>query len=870
MRSAALGWPVAVFAPGEAAPCLPALIVPATWSIEAAELVIVPEGPPSPNPAFLAAVTRATRWKAGDLLDRLFPEGEPEDLGPVSDRMRLALATIGGAELRPAGLAAVLDLRQDGLANVMAMVLPDDSTFTKGAAEDLEAMRDWSPDAIGGTALAALGGGSAPGAPALPLLPHLALTEAQAEAAEGALARGFTVIHGPPGTGKSQVIVALAVSALLKGRSVLVAARNHQALDEIEQRVGALVGQAPVLVRARDREGERNTGLAEALQDVIALPPRAPPQPGGGSPDRAALMAAGDAMARARARQRARFALDLEISELAERLEPITRHLPDAPGRARRAEAPAGLLGRLRRRLLRLLGRLSRRAADDGPLPEAAPPEAIRRRMEMLRARRRNLEDADPAAEDWARLAREVAARLPRCAEEIAAPAPGEHRALADLAARLVFEKLPSRRMDRAAAEAVLRHRPIWLVPVLSAPARLPLLAGLFDLVVIDEASQADIGAALPVLARGRRAVVVGDPEQLTFVPSLARETEAALMDAAGLPRAGRHRFAQGSVSLFGFAARFAPPDAAAFLPDQFRSHPEIVAYLNEEFYRGRLRARRAEEDFRAPRDVRPGLAWEDVPGQVRQEEGGSCNPDEAARIVGLLARLAADPGFEGSVGVISPFNAQVACIERAARKALDEAARARLGLRIATVDRFQGGEADVILFSPVLAPGAPDSARSFLHRERRRLNVAVSRARALCLVVGDHGFALRSGIPHLAYLARRATETRPVPAGSPFESGWERRLFVAMRARGMDPIPQYPVGFRRLDFALDPEGRRIDVEVDGRRWHEDPDGNRKLPDRLRDRELAARGWNVLRFWVHELEGDMEACLDRIERALGR
>jgi very-short-patch-repair endonuclease len=86
--------------------------------------------------------------------------------------------------------------------------------------------------------------------------------------------------------------------------------------------------------------------------------------------------------------------------------------------------------------------------------------------------------------------------------------------------------------------------------------------------------------------------------------------------------------------------------------------------------------------------------------------------------------------------------------------------------------------------------------------------------------------------------------------------------------ARGLKPLPQYPVGTRYLDMAIDPDTAKLDVEVDGRRWHLDADGNRKVADRLRDTELRARGWKVLRFWVHELERDMGACVERIVREL--
>jgi len=90
------------------------------------------------------------------------------------------------------------------------------------------------------------------------------------------------------------------------------------------------------------------------------------------------------------------------------------------------------------------------------------------------------------------------------------------------------------------------------------------------------------------------------------------------------------------------------------------------------------------------------------------------------------------------------------------------------------------------------------------------------------------------------------------------------------MRARGLEPHPQHPLGTRYLDFALFAGGTKLDVEVDGVRWHTDATGNRKTADRLRDKEVMGRGWKVLRFWVHQLSENMEECLDRVERELGR
>ena len=176
------------------------------------------------------------------------------------------------------------------------------------------------------------------------------------------------------------------------------------------------------------------------------------------------------------------------------------------------------------------------------------------------------------------------------------------------------------------------------------------------------------------------------------------------------------------------------------------------------------------------------------------------------------------------------------------------------------------------MLLSLCMGPSMPVGARNFIERERRLLNVAVSRARAVCHVFGNLEYAMNCGIPHIEALARRARMARTRderPVDDRFDSPWERKLYDAMIARGFSPIPQLPVGGRFLDLALVDESRspalRLDIEIDGVTFHTDDDGNRLTTDLWRDHQLRGLGWNILRFWVYELRDDMEGCLDRIE-----
>lgn len=850
-----VGYPVALFVQSGVPAFVPALLLPAAYRTTVSHLIVeVMDSEPVINPLWLDMAVSRSRWQKEALVEALLPDGETGDLADIVNRLRNSLATIGGTLLRPGQLAGEMTVGQEGLRNVAGFFLPSDDRFTRGAERDLEAMQAWPEDVIRQTALGHLVAAHATNtiAAIVPAGP-MPLTDRQHAAAAAALRGPITLIQGPPGTGKSAVILGLLVSIVLSGRSVLLASRNHQALDEVEGRLAELVDGAPILTRGRDSDGERDTSFlaqmrvlaeGEAIGEGVAAP----------DPALAVLDRARAFDERCRMADR-RTALHVELSAAAEQLSRWNEALPP------QQSVGTGFWASILRRALRLM----RRGAG------AETQEQLARLIVRLRRELAAL-PAEPEAAEWDAAADAIAAdvRTALRASARSRSLPTKLEAVA-IAARLKELEFNSRtRLPTLTAEdarRVLRHRPIWAISTLSVSSRVPLVAGLFDYVIFDEASQCDIASALPLLGRARQAVIVGDPMQLGFIPQLSLRQEHALMDAAGLGRAGRHLVAQSKNSLFAFV-RQRETAHWHFLADQFRSAPDIVAYLNDEFYEGRLLASQDPRRLRLPEGFKPGLAWHDVPGRATREDGGSVNHAEADAIVLVLTEMIRERGFTGSIGVLSPFNSQVGLLIRRIRASITEPERERVNLRVSTIDKFQGGEADVILFSLVVAEGVHAATLGFFDRERRRVNVAISRARAMCLVVGDRAFVRRCGVGLLVRLAERTD--RPAKPRQPFDSEWERRLFEAMRRRGLDPIPQYPVIGRYLDFALDPEGRRLDVEVDGRRWHADADGNRKLPDRLRDRALIAQGWKVRRFWVHELADNMEKCLDVIEQDLGR
>ena len=98
--------------------------------------------------------------------------------------------------------------------------------------------------------------------------------------------------------------------------------------------------------------------------------------------------------------------------------------------------------------------------------------------------------------------------------------------------------------------------------------------------------------------------------------------------------------------------------------------------------------------------------------------------------------------------------------------------------------------------------------------------------------------------------------------------SEWECILYSALIKAGLRPIPQYTVDQYDLDFALfageDGRERKLAIEVDGQRYHQDWDGELLRRDQLRNERLIDLGWDVLRLWVYEIRDDLPQCLARI------
>ena len=197
------------------------------------------------------------------------------------------------------------------------------------------------------------------------------------------------------------------------------------------------------------------------------------------------------------------------------------------------------------------------------------------------------------------------------------------------------------------------------------------------------------------------------------------------------------------------------------------------------------------------------------------------------------------------------------------------------------TAHGFQGDERDLIIFSPVVSANMPDASNRFLGRTPNLFNVAITRARAALVIVGDHTSAKESSIEHLSSFARYVERLGIYAADAPTHedygpqyppvanpeqvSHWEHALYQALYARGLKPRVQHPVEQYTLDFGLFDGNRKLNIEVDGERYHREWDGELARRDVIRNQRLIELGWDVMRFWVYQVRDELDQCLDRIQ-----
>ncbi|WP_405934151.1 AAA domain-containing protein [Streptomyces longwoodensis] len=522
-------------------------------------------------------------------------------------------------------------------------------------------------------------------------------------------------------------------------------------------------------------------------------------------------------------------------------------------------------------------------SAWDARLPslvEAWAWSAWRDRMERLTdpeaecALRGQLTEADDEARIM--LARLAAARAwHRCLGLLTGD---QSRALSayQQAARRIKGKYQHR--YRRDAQAALRKAqtavPAWIMPLHQVAETVPMdRPGLFDVVIVDEASQSGLEAML-LSWLADRMVVVGDSKQVS--PSnvgLKQDEYFHLRDRllTALEPDVRTLFGPDS-SFFDLTEALSAGRGTLRLKEHFRCMPEIISFSNDLCYNRDLLPLRQYGADRLP----PVRTVYVESGEAVGANTRLANTAEAQALVDAIVRCCADPAYDGkTMGVISlrASKGHLTELENLLAERLDYEQREERRIRVGDAEDFQGDERHIMFVSFVnsatTAAGAVPGGFNGKTYEQR-INVAASRAKDQVWVFHSaraeqfHENDLRRRwLDHLTRPAEDDVvavegEVLPDVRHEAFDSLFQQQVYLELTARGHRVRPSYKVGRHAIDLVVEGGTRRLAVACDGNAFAEGEDASTAA---ARQRDLERVDWTFVRIRGSRFHLDREQAL---------
>jgi|GEM_PF-1471723 len=907
-------------------------------------------------------ITARSRWKDRSFV-RTKLDADPEYYSNFEERVFMVASVLQDVDIRedldPGAIIratdlSLIDANCSGLYNRCGIFLGGANPYVAGLMSDLEELLHKAGSHFEQTALAALLRSAAENAEATskstqsihvfsPGEEGEILNAPQESAVKQAFSHNLSVVTGPPGTGKSQVVAAIITSAVLQQKTVLFASRNNKALEVVQERLKRICPDRHALMRVG---GNYDVECRELLDRMGNLPAQKDTMPFRKQMESIELhLAELDKLDRTVDE----IALALGEASLAEeRFQLLKKNL--LPGRPDAYESvkafDSNTLLAVARRLEKLLRRTATWPSFLATLIIRGQSRSGRKEIESLRAELHKTHiELDPI---WPKSREELqkafkllfplvdfvkaAAEMSAAANKLGDAAQldsifeqtVEHKRtigkkvpallLAKVRENASGQELPEETQDailqyrdtmpqlrgarlneeqrRIRLEslgrvfpAILQRLPAWAVTNLSVSHRIPLEPGLFDLVVIDEASQCDIPSCLPLLYRAKQAVVIGDPLQLPQITQISQVVEDQFLRQHRLDGPENDHLRYSEKSMYDAARRVTPRTAYQFLSSHYRCHPDIVRFANcTHWYDDLLEVFTDVGRLKRPAFWEKGIEWIQVNSQmVADSPKGYYLPEEVQRTVDIIQELLEARKYEGTVGVVCPLRGMVDLIRDRVEKTVHARLLQAAEFEAQTAHGFQGDERDVIIYATAVHPDMPRGPRWFVAENSNLFNVALSRARAAFVVVGDmHAVRdftfenrpvsyLTDFVRYVETLGDEECVSWGEPTFTP-EQLWEERFYVqALKPADIPVVSQYPLGPYKLDFALLRQNRqrKLDIEIDGETYHKDTAGRRLHHDVDRDIYIKAqdgRSWDVLRFWVYELREDMKSCLKKVQQ----
>lgn len=405
----------------------------------------------------------------------------------------------------------------------------------------------------------------------------------------------------------------------------------------------------------------------------------------------------------------------------------------------------------------------------------------------------------------------------------------------------------------------LLEAFPCWCVTTYAVSDSLPLKPGMFDVAIIDEASQCDIASCFPILFRAKRAVIVGDDKQLPHLSFLEKAKEQSFLSQYGIPDKYQLMWRFRTNSMFDLADYYSMN--SVMLDEHFRSLPPIINFSNHEFYNDRIRVMRKDKP-----DENVLELVEVVDGKV--DFDATRNLPEIEALVKRLHEIIIEderknPDNPVTVGIISPFRAQVEQLKISVSKVLSDYMIKKHQIEIGTAHTFQGDERDIMMISWAVADNSYTQSLMFMQKANL-FNVAITRGRNKVInFVSRNPRELPDGHfrNYVSYMQNYQDKKQAVLSGEIDENIYKNPLEreVADKIRELDHrvVAGAEIAGLSADLLVDD---KFVIEIDG----VDDKTKSHISNMKKQAIIERSGFKVKRITFREWQYSPKACLDRV------
>ncbi len=412
-----------------------------------------------------------------------------------------------------------------------------------------------------------------------------------------------------------------------------------------------------------------------------------------------------------------------------------------------------------------------------------------------------------------------------------------------------------NRLLEKEDFKPLLNAFPCWCTTTYAISNSLPLKPGLFDVVIIDEASQCDIASCFPVLYRAKKAVIVGDDKQLAHLSFLEKAKEQSFLNQYGIDDKYQLMWRFRTNSMFDLANYYSANPV--LLDEHFRSSRPIIEFSSKEFYGGRIKIMRPYFDKKCPIElhyIKDGSVDTEITRNMAESEAIIKMMQDI-----IMKNSKVDEKGENpvSIGVISPFRGQVELIKKDILKTFPGEIIQRHQIEVGTAHTFQGDEKDIILMSWTISDNSHAQSLTFLQKPNL-FNVAITRARKRMInFISKDPNTLPEGIlrnyfEHIA-ISNKNFELKDK---NRFKNEFEQDVFLELKKLEPSVKAGVECGGTSMDILLNP----LVVECDG---VEDKTVSR-YSNTKKQAILERCGFKVIRVTKREWDLSKNACLDRI------